>query len=165
MRNKGFTLIEILFSISIFALMIGGIASFWHLMIVSQTRQRVMSEVEQEGLFVMNVITQTIRNADSIISPSIGSSDSMISLDVSDAILDPVIFDSISGSVKIKEGSGSYISLTSSHVILSHLEFYNISPIGSPGAVRIEMTLERANSDNKSEYEYAKTFYATAGLR
>ncbi len=145
--------------------MIGGIASFWHLMIASQTRQRVMNEVEQEGLFVMNVITQTIRNADSIVSPSIGNADSMISLDVSDAMLDPVIFDSISGSVKIKEGAGSYIPLTSPQVILSHLEFYNISPTGSPGAVRIEMTLERVNPDNKNEYEYAKTFYATAALR
>lgn len=145
--------------------MIGGITSFWHLMIVSQTRQRVMSEVEQEGLFVMNVLTQTIRNADSIITPSVGSSGAIIFLDVSDVSLDPVVFDGTSASVKMKEGAGEYIPVTSSRVILSHLEFYNVSRSGTPGAVRVEMTLERANPEHKSEYEYAKTFYTTAGLR
>lgn len=161
----GFTLVEILLSITIFAMMVGSIAVFAHLMIVSETKQTVMNEVEQEGMFLMSLITQTIRNADTIITPSRGTTASSITLDMYTVPDDPTVFDVVNGVVRIQKGSGEPVALTSSRVIVSHIEFYNVSPSAAPGAVRVELTLEYKNSDHRPEYEYSKIFYATAALR
>ena len=82
---------------------------------------------------MMQIITQTARNAEAITSPAIGASASSLTLDVITGASDPTIIDLASGAIRIKEGVGSPISLTNARVTASALNFQNLSRTGTPG--------------------------------
>ncbi len=163
--SKGFTLVELLLYISIVSAMILSVSAFLPLLMASRVKNQTIAEVEQQGMQGMNLITQTIRNAQTITSPTIGTSASSATLDVVTASLDPTIFDLSGGAIRITEGAGLAIALTNSRVTASSLTFYNLSRADTPGTIRIQFTLTHVNPSGRNEYEYAKTFYGTASLR
>ena len=65
--KKSFTLIELLLYVSIVGAIIFSVAGFLSLSMQSRVKNQIISEVEQQGVQVMQSLTQTIRNA-SIIS-------------------------------------------------------------------------------------------------
>jgi len=162
---SGFTLIELLLYIAISSLMLLMISFFLMMIIQSRIKNQTMSEVEQQGLQVMQIIKQTIRNAESIISPSQGETSTTLNLDVINVADDPTIFDSSGGVIRITEGVGSPISLTNSKVMVSNLSFRNLSRANTPGIIRIRFTLEYINSTDRNEYSFTKNFYGSASLR
>lgn len=138
--KKGFTLIELLLYVSIIGAIIFSVAGFLSLLMQSRVKNQTIAEVEQQGVQVMQIITQTGRNATDINFPS--------------------AFD-LSGGV-IHENT---IALTNSRVDASALTFQNLSRAGTPGTIRIQFTLTHVNSSGRNEYDYTKTFYGTASLR
>ncbi len=100
-----------------------------------------------------------------IISPAIGSSANTATFVVPTGALSPTVFDLSSGTIRIKEGTGSTIDLTNSKVTASSLNFQNLSWSSTSGVIRISFTLTRNNPGNRTEYDYSQTFYATATLR
>lgn len=164
-NQKGFTLIEILLYIGLAALLLASISAFFSLIIRSRVKSQTVSEVEQQGTQIMQIITQTIRSAENINSPSAGSSSSSLSLDAAGSGADPTIFDTDSGTARIKEGSGSVVSLNNSRIQISNLDFSNLSHSGTPGSIKVRFTLTHQNPGGRNEYDYSKTFYGTASLR
>ena len=77
--NKAFTLIELIIYISLVSLMLLGIASFTKMTLQTRARNQVIAEVEQQGVQVMQILSQTIRNAESILFPALGSNASILS--------------------------------------------------------------------------------------
>lgn len=70
------------------------------------------------------------------------------------------------GAAQIKEGAaGSQVPLTNGKVLVSNLNFTNVTRPGTPGAVQISFTIYRPNPLNRNEYDYQKTFVGTAALR
>ena len=55
----------------------------------------------------MELITQTLRNAQAITSPAVGASASSLTVDVVDATEDPTVFDLSSNQIRITRGVGS----------------------------------------------------------
>lgn len=165
MKNNGFTLIELLLYVSIIGVMVLSVAGFLSLLMQSRVKNQTISEVEQQGLQVMQMITQTVRNAEAITSPAPGASASSLTLEVITATNDPTIFDLSSGVIRIKEGVNSAVSLTNSRVVASDLTFRNISRASTPGTIRIQFTLTHVNPSGRNEYSYSKTFYDSATLR
>lgn len=165
LANKGFTLIEILLYMSLISIMLFVVSDFYFLTIKSRVKNQTISEVEQQGAQVIQIITQTARNAENITSPGNGGSAAFLTLDVIDISKDSTIFDLSGGAIRIKEGTGSPIVLTNSRVIASGLSFQNLSYAGTPGIIRVSFILSHANPENKNEYNYSKTFYASASLR
>ncbi|PKL72744.1 hypothetical protein CVV26_00595 [Candidatus Kuenenbacteria bacterium HGW-Kuenenbacteria-1] len=163
--TKGFTLIELLLYISIASIMLLAISIFLFLLLQSRVKNQTIAEVEQQGLAVMQIITQTARNAEAIISPLQGISASSLTLDVIASANDPTIFDLTNGVIKIKEGTGSNVSITNSRVIVSNLSFSNLSRTNTSGIIRIQFTLIHQNLSNRNEYNFSKTFYGSASLR
>lgn len=169
MNNKknesGVGLVELIIYISITTVLLLSISSFHSVVLKSRIRNRVVLEVDQQGTHLMNIITQTVRNAESINSPSAGSSVAVLSLDIAEASQDPTVFDSSDNAARIKEGSGDFIPLTNSHIVVSDLNFTNLSRTGTPGIIKIEFTVNYNKSDSSAEYNYSKTFYGSASLR
>ncbi|MDD5416183.1 MAG: type II secretion system protein [Candidatus Daviesbacteria bacterium] len=163
--KKGFTLIELLLYVSIIGVVILSIAGFLFILMQSRVKNQTIAEVEQQGIQVMQIITQTGRNAQAITLPAVGSSSASLTFDVVTVANDPTIFDLDNGVICIKEGTGSAVSLTNSRISASGLTFHNLSRTGTPGIIRIQFTLTHINSSGRNEYDFSKTFYGTASLR
>ncbi len=78
--REGFTLIEILLYIGIAAVMATAVSFFMHLILQSRIENQAAAEVEQQGIQIMQVITQTVRNSSSIGSPLPGAGAASLSL-------------------------------------------------------------------------------------
>jgi len=163
--TKGFTLIELLLYVGISASILLVSSLFIQTLLESRVKNQTIAEVEQQGLQVAHVITQTIRNAENITTPSIGTSSSTLRLDVASVSDDPTIFDVSGGVIRITEGAGAPVVLTNTRVTASSLSFGNFSRTSTPGIVRISFTLEHVNPSGRQEYAFSKTFYASASLR
>ncbi|MBI5222371.1 MAG: prepilin-type N-terminal cleavage/methylation domain-containing protein [Candidatus Magasanikbacteria bacterium] len=163
--KKGFTLVELLLYASITSVMLLVISVFLSTLLESRVKNQTIAEVEQQGTQVMQLITQTARNAEAITSPATGASASSLTLDVVTVASDPTIFDLSGGVIRIKEGAGTATALTNSRVTASALTFQNLSRTSTPGTIRIMFTLTYVNSSGRNEYTYAKTFYGSASLR
>jgi prepilin-type N-terminal cleavage/methylation domain-containing protein len=163
--RQGFTLLEVLLYVSIFGILILSISGFFSLIINSRSKGQVIMEVQNQGGYLVNFITQKIRNAEGVNSPTIGSNNTSLSLDVVDISDDPTIFN-ISGDVLyVAEGAGSPVNLTNSRVLISSVNFNNVSLANSPGLISFQFTLSHINPEGRQEYEYSKTFYGSASLR
>lgn len=159
--QNGFTLIELLLYISIVAVILLTVSGLLYTILQARVKNQTIAEVEQQGLQVMQIITQTIRNADNINSPTQGTTSTAVSLEVADAALNPTIFDLSNGVVRITEGIAQAVSLTSSKVTASSLSFLNLSQ----KSIKIQFTLTHINPGSKNEYDYSKVFYGTANVR
>lgn len=163
--QKGFTLVELLLYIAIVSIIVFSSASLLQFTLESRVKNQTIAEVEQEGVQVMQLITQTIRNGTAINLPTIGNSSALLSINVVTGANSPTIFDLSSGRVRIKEGSGVATNLTSSKVTVTNLNFQNLSRTSTPNTIRISFTISYVNTSGRSEYTYSKTFYGSTNLR
>lgn len=163
--QKGFTLIELLLYVSIVGAMILSVSAFLPLFMQSRVKNQTISEVEQQGVQVMQVVTQITRNATAINTPAQGLSAASLSVNVVDSAKSPTVFDLSNGVIRIKEGSGSLVSLTNSGIIVSGLSIQNLSRTGTKGVVRIQFTITHINPEGRQEYNFSKIFYETASRR
>lgn len=163
--QRGFSLLELLLYVGIAASMLLATSLFLSMLLESRVKNQGVSEVEQQGLQAMQLITQTIRNADAINSPVPAASAAALSLNTIATGLNPTVFDVSGGVIRITEGVGVPIALTNTHVMASAMNIQNLSLASTPGSVRVSFTLTFVNPSNRQEYAYAKTFYGSASLR
>ena len=163
--QQGFTLIELLLYIAISSVILLVISVFLSTLLESRVKNQTIAEVEQQGVQVMQMITQTLRNADIINSPATGASASSLSVNTYTAGNNSTIFDLSGGVIRIKESAGAVVSLNNARVTASALTFQNLSRASTPGTVRISFTLTSVNSSGRNEYNFTKTFTGSATLR
>jgi len=163
--KKGFTLVEILLYTSVAAVVLTSASVFLFVVLQTRVKHQVISEVEQQGVQVMQVITQTARNATVLTAPAAGASAASLTLQVPNGTLSPTIFTLSSGAIRITEGAAPAEVLTNTRVVASNLRFTNLSHPGTPGSFRVEFTLAAASNSSRSEYTYAQTFTTAASLR
>src|SRR6185369_3187743 len=162
---KGFTLVELLLYVAISGAMLLVVSLFLSTLLQSRVKNQTIAEVEQQGLQVMQMVTQAIRNADAISSPALGTSAATLSINTLVAANNPTVLDLSGGVIRIKEGAGSVVSLTNSRVAASALTFRNLSRSGTTGTLRIQFTLTYVNPPGRNEFSFTKTFIGTATLR
>jgi prepilin-type N-terminal cleavage/methylation domain-containing protein len=164
-NNPGFTLVELLLYVAISSIILLLASLFMSTLLESQVKNQTIAEVNQQGIQVMQTITQTLRNSSIINTPTIGISGATLSVNTNLSSTTPSVFDLSGGVIRIKEGSGATISLTNSKVIASNLVFSNLSRTGTPGIVRISFNLSAVNNSNRNEYSFSKNFVDSASLR
>jgi len=164
-KNPGFTLVELILYIGLSSILLLVISLFLTTMLSARVKQQTISEVDEQGLQIMQIITQNIRNAEAVNSPTPGNSDSTLNLSVLDASKNPTIFNLNQNTLQIKEGSESNINLTNSKIDLSSLNFENLSRDGTPGMIRISFEMSYKNETSRQEYNYTKPFYTSVSLR
>lgn len=163
--NAGFTLIELVLYVAISGFILLAVSLFLQALLESRIKNQTIAEVEQQGIQVMQLITQTLRNGDKISSPVQGTSAASLSVYTYAAINNPTVFDLSGGAIRISEGSAAAVSLTNSRVVVSGVRFSNFSRSGTPGIVRIQFTVTHLNPSGRSEYDFSKTFISSASLR
>lgn len=162
---KGFTLIELLLYVSITSLLLMAVSFFLATLLEARIKNQTIAEVEQQGLQVVQQMTQAVRNASAINAPAQGANGALLSLGSYISGSNPVVFDLSSGVLRIKEGANGEIPLTNSRVIISDVVFSNLSRTGTPGSIQIKFTLTHVNTENRNTYNFSKTFTASASLR
>ena len=163
--HKGFTLVELILYVGISSFLLFSLAAFFPLLISARVKNQTINEVNHGGIQAMQIITQTIRNAKSISTPSLGNSSSSLSVITMDSNLSPTLFDLAGGALRIKEGTGSYLSITNSKVIASSLLFKNTSASSTGGgSIDVSFTISRINSSGSNEYELSKTFNSSVSF-
>lgn len=158
--QNGFTLIELLLYVSILAVILLTVSGFLFVILQSQAKNQTIAEVEQQGAFIMQLVTQSTRNATAINSPADGASAATLSINTTTAANNPTVFDLASGVLRVKEGSAAVVPLTNSRVTVSNLTFTNLE-----GAIRIQFTLAAVNPGGRNEFNYSQNFYGSAEVR
>jgi Tfp pilus assembly protein PilW len=164
-KKPGFTLVELLLYVGISSAILLATSIFLSVLLESRVKNQTISEVEQQGVQVMQLITQTVRNADLINIPTIGASGASLSVNNSLASTTPTVFDLSGGVIRIKEGANVVINLTNSKVTVSNLSFFNLSRTSTPGVVKIIFTLSSVNPSGRNEYSFSKTFVGSAAIK
>jgi len=163
--NKGFTLIEIMLSLTMMVTLLGTTAALTSLMLSARVKQESITEVERQGAYAMSLITQALRNAESVTSPTPGSSANTLVLATNNPSTNPTTIDISSGTLRITEGAGSPTDLTNTFATVSNLLFTNNAYAGTSDTISIEFNLSRVNDSGRNEYSYEQMFYNTGIIR
>jgi hypothetical protein len=141
------------------------LSTFWGSLTEVEQKGKAMNAVSSEGAFIMNRITQIIRNADSIVSPGPANSATSLTLMYEDSGLDPSVFDLNSGNIRLSQGATPFANLNSSQVSITTLTFTNLTGPNAKGVIRVQLGLSFNNPDGRATYNHSQTFYATATIK
>lgn len=124
---------------------------FWNI-IFGNIKELAFQEVQQNGRFALTKIIRETKKAIEIDSPSPGSSSDSLILVMADSSSDPTVFEAVDGNLMMSQGKEGPYQLTSDQVIVSSLQFTNLSYPDGPGTIRIEMKINQyqASIDLKS---------------
>lgn len=159
---RGFTLIELLLYVSILGTLLTAVVLFFNLANEAQIKNMAINEVNEQGTFIMDYMTQAVRNSSAISSPAAAVSGTSLSLAVPTASQSPTTFSVIGGNISVTKGTGSAIVLDGSNVTASNLTVTNATRSGTNGVVRISFTLTYLNNTGRNEYAYSRTFTSAA---
>lgn len=161
LRNlKGISLVETIVYVAIFSLFVIGLAQFSTTLSTTRLHTQGVLEVNDQGSRAIKLITQTLRGADSVNSPSVGNSASTLNLSV-EAIPGNTTFSESGGVLYTNEGPGAPIVLTNNKVVVSNLEFFNLSRAGTPNIIKVRFTLTSADARDP----YTVNFEGSGALR
>lgn len=167
--NKGYTIIEMLLYIAIFSLIIGSILSVAMSISNQRIQNQITQEVDYQGNLAISNITQGLRNAVSINTPTPANSASSLSYNTPNASSNPSVYDVVSDQgvnrLRFRAGSTGAEYLTSSRVTMSNLSFSNRAITGSKDSIYISFTLTYLNPANKPQLNYQKNFYGVTTIR
>lgn len=163
--QRGYTLIELLLYVSMIGILLGGVTTFFAMATEARVKNQSISEVNDQGVYAMDIITQTVRNATDITTPTAGITGSSLTLTVPTGSLSPTVFSLSGTTLQIKEGAAAAVSLTSSKVQVTALSIKNLTRSGTHGIVQVSLTLSRVNTTGRNEYDYQRTFTTSVSLR
>jgi len=108
-----------------------------------RVRQQTITDVEQEGMQFLQMLTRRMRSAERIILPVAGSTGSVLVLQMSDQSQDPTIIALQTGSVKVAESSTVRV-LSSSGIVISNIVFRNTSVSANRQSGQINFVVTRS---------------------
>jgi len=158
-KQKAFTLLEFVIYSTLVTIIVGLLVLISANVLGARARIIAQEEVSHNARFALGRITSEIRNSRAIVTAS-GSSLRLI-----DADGDTVGFDLAGGVLRINKGNGLPVALTSESVVVSALQFINVSYPATPGTIRIIMTVEFSNPLGRPEWDFKRTFHTTENVR
>ena len=162
-NKKGVTLIELLLYLSLFIVIFGALFTSLQVFYSNKIKNRTIMEVEQQGQIVSLIISQEIRNVQSIISPGLGSSSSILSLEHLNPANSPLSFSLFDNKIIINEG-GDINDLTASRLKAENLSFVNNSVVDGTQTIFFSFDLSYDSISSRNEYIYEKNFSGTVNL-
>lgn len=164
--QKGFTLLELVIYITLVVGILVTATTFAWNIVNSRTKAFAVQEVQQNGRYIMDKITQTVRGAQDITTPGTGTSGTTLEVVVRDVAKDPIIFVLSGGELSMSAAGGTTYNLHSGAITVSVLQFTNVSSTDDASRnVQVQLTLEHKNPENRSEREFSETFITTIELR
>lgn len=164
-KQAGYTLIELLLYVALIGVLLTAVVGFFTLMADARVKNQTINEVNDQGVFAMESITQSLRNATNITSPAVGTNGAQLTIVVPTAAASPTIFNLSGTTLQIKEGTSAAVALTNSKVQVTAFSVKNLSRASTPGIAQVSMTIARVNGSGRNEYDYSKTFTTSVAIR
>ncbi|MBL8030243.1 MAG: hypothetical protein JNN11_03270 [Candidatus Doudnabacteria bacterium] len=158
----GFSLLETLLYLAVSGSILLASVQYTAFIFKARVKFVAMSEVQEQGGFVLKVLTQALRNAEVLNAPSIGTNGDTLTLAPYGGSGETITF-RLSDSKILKSEALSDTPLTNSKVIVTNLNFSNLSRNNTPATVQIHFRLETVGGG--SEYTYSSDFYSSASLQ
>lgn len=162
--SRGVTLIELLLYFAISSMLLLSASSFTATAFKARARSEVLTEVEQQGRFIVDQIVSSVESARAINSPASGSGSTLI-LTTPDVAVSPTIFTVNSGKIEIKEGAAAPEPLHSDTVRVESFLVTQVGYASAPHVVRVELSLAYNSSSDSPEFNYVQSFTTTVGAR
>lgn len=140
--RPGLTLIELLLFCGLLAIVSGALILFFLSSGENQVRQQAINDVDQNGTQLMQVLAYRIRNAERVLAPPLGSSGSVLTLQVSLIDADPTVIGVQSGALLLEQGTEEYL-LSDPAISIKNFHVNNTSPASAKPGVAIAFTVSR----------------------
>lgn len=141
-HRPGTTLVELLLFLTFFALSSGVILAFFFSTSEQRIRQQTVLIVDQSGVQVLQSMALRIRNAERIVDPPIGSTGSILTLQMASEEDNPSIFAVQSGAIVLIEHDVLQ-TLGSDRVVISDFVVRNTSSSADRQSVLLSFTASR----------------------
>ena len=174
LKNKrGITLVELLLYVSLVSIVVLSISSFFILILQDNAKSQIITNVNDQGKFAINIINRAIREASDVINPTVGIPSNSLVLRMDDLSKDPTVFSvDNNGILSITEGISNSVSLTNSRVIFSGIKvgqiinsIFSTTPDGGNKNISFDFNLKTNNTNTSFEYNYSKNFTGGMTLR
>ncbi len=140
--RSGTTLIELLLFLAFFGLSSGVLLAFFFMTSEQRLRQQAIATVEQSGVQLIQTLTNRIRSSERVLDPAIGTSGSILALQLSDDVLHPTIV-GLSGSQLFVGEANTLRAMSLTNVIISDLSIYNTSSAEEMASILIQFDVSR----------------------
>ena len=143
-NTKGNTLVELIIYLAIISVFFTSMIGFTVSVVQSGQKARTMHEVSQNGRFIMEKIAREIKSANDVnfTTSSFGVNPGVLSLVNNTGSLDPTVFDVVGGVVRIQQGAGAPMNISSDLVNVTSIVFTDLSVPGRTTNIKIDLTLE-----------------------
>ena len=166
-NHRGFTLIELIIYLGVLTIIVIVVSSFLLWMVRSTTKAKVVRDTASNARRAMNIMAQEIREADSLYTPT--SSSTQLSLQTSrntpaGETTTYIDFFLCGNSLCLKRESANPVSLTSGNVLVTQLEFVEVTTSSVP-SIQISLRIDYKNPGNKVDLEAFFAATSTVSLR
>jgi prepilin-type N-terminal cleavage/methylation domain-containing protein len=156
--DRGFTLIETLVYLALFAIIIGGIMSAAYALFESSDRNQTKAMMQEEKDFMIAKIDMALTGAKTISAPAANASGSMLTLTKYDTTSATVGFTVVSGAFGNMWLNTSTNILNNSNVKISRVVFIHKAPGGtSPESVEAGFTITATTPQGSTISQTAST--------
>lgn len=156
--NSGFTLIELMIYIGILGVVLVFSSGFFWNITLGYIKENSREELQQNARFIFTKMTQEIREASRVITPSLGEELNFLELENSETGLVSFNMDK-EGSILMTRGKQSF-ELNSERVIVKNLKFRRLEG----EIIRIEIDLAILNPSNMQEYNASLSLATSVAL-
>lgn len=150
-RRRGSTLIELLIYMVLIGIVVGAILPLLFMSAEDRLLQQTISVVEQNGTQVLQDVTLRIRNAERIVSPTMGQTGSVLVLQTSSGSTNPTVIGWNSGALMIVE-STHVQTITSSQIAVVDFIVRNTSTSSTRQSAEISFHLSRTTRLQQPHY-------------
>lgn len=158
LKIKGFTLVETLVYTAIISLLASAFVSFGFLMFELRIKSVAMGEINAGAKNSLDIISEKIRSAESIDSPALAATSSVLVLNMPDLSVFTI---ELLGNSLVLLGDDGQNNITNSNVILSDLEFLHISSGNGSSIVKFNFNIKY----NDGTENYQKLIQSAVNLR
>lgn len=157
-NKKGFTLIETLIYVGIISLLASVFISFGILVYELRAKSEAIGEININGKSALSLISEKIRSAESISSPGIGATSTVLILNMPDSSVSSI---TLIDNVLILTEGGRQLNITNTNVIISNLEFLYIFSGSESGTVNFSFNI----AYNSEIENYQKNIISAVSLK
>ncbi len=163
-HTHGFTLIEFLLYMAISVTMVLLIGSIGIGVLKSNLKGQAQEEIRYDAEFLLQRVRATVRDAESVDAPSLGTASSSITLIMEDASKDPTRIHLREGSVYLQEGTGTEYRIAGEDTLVTALTFTNMSYPDGGNTVRIELSIDGKSTDIQGSVNPSSDYYTTVHI-
>jgi hypothetical protein len=135
---KGFTLIETIIYIALFALLMSGLMQTSYVLYANLNRHTDEIRTLEEGKYILEKIDSVLLGAEIVYEPVLGSESGILRLKNSESLYR---FELQGGSLMFKKDYGEFVSLNSKYVEITYFSVTHGKNTGEPAWVRVSLIL------------------------